>query len=269
LLIRSHVPDRPRVLAACFAGLYEMRFLEPALDGIAELDQVQNRSRLPMRVASIRPSLLVVPAVDAAGVATAALVENCVLTAPDVPVLVVVPAHMTVGRAIARAVESGGQVVSVMSARELRAAVARVLAGRTLPEDDFARLKQLLKGLQPRALAHLLRDSILAAHERIDVERLADLGERSRSSMARDLKDAGWPAPGEFIVWSRLFRAGLANHPSTMSIVALAHIGGFSAEEALIRACNNLLGIRGAIQATLGAGRVGLAFRARLGPRNG
>jgi hypothetical protein len=268
-MLRRSIPrDRPWVLAACFAGLYEARFLEPALEGIADLNQVQNRARLPIRVSSNRPSLLMLPAVDAVGVATAALVERCALHAPDVPVLVVVPAHVTVGRAISRAIESGGHVVSVASANELRVVLARLLADYTLTEDDSARLGQLLKGLEPRSLGDLLNAAVVAAHQEMDVGRLAQLARRTRRSLARDLSSAGWPPSGELILWSRLFRAGLANHPPAMSRVALARAGGFRGDEAFTRACENLLGIRGAQRRTFGAGRVGLAFRRRLTARH-
>jgi hypothetical protein len=261
-------PDtRLRILAACFEGVYEHRFLDAAITETGLLVHAGDREGLVFEVVSTRPSLLIVPAVDAAGVATAALVEQCVTRAPDVPILVVIPAQRTTGRAIARAMHSGAEVVSIASAHELQSAVERVLRGRLIPDDDAARLEQLLAGLAPSRLAELLRDAVVVAHEGISVERLAGMAGRSRRSLSRDFELACWPPPHEVIVWSRLFRASLANHGPSTSIAALVRSGGFNGVQALRRACETLLGVRGEAHEKLGAGRVSIAFRARLDAR--
>jgi hypothetical protein len=261
---RAAAGHRPRVLAACFAGLYETRFLGPALDGIADLDELSSRVRVLAQVSSKRPSLLLLPAVDAHGVATSALVEHCVGHAPGIPVLVIITGHRSTGRAIARAMESGGHVVSVTSAEELRTAVTELLAGQRLTDEESARLDHLLKGLDPRPLGELLRRAVVLAHEGIGVDRLAQLAGSSRRSVTRGLRTAGWPAPGELIGWSRLFRAALS-HPGTASGVAAdARAAGFGGAQSLARACERLLKRRGPAHKTLSAARVGIAFRERL-----
>jgi hypothetical protein len=261
---RAAARRRPRVLAACFAGLYETRFLAPALDGIADLDELSSRVRLPAQVASRRPSLLLLPAVDAHGIATSALVEHCTGSAPGIPVLVVIPAYQSTGRAIARAMESGGHVVSVASAEELRTAVSQLLSGQRLTDEESARLDHLLKGLDPRSLGELLRQAVVAAHEGISVDRLAELAGSSRRSLARDLRASGWPPPGELIVWARLFRAGIAPPGPASGVTAAARAAGFSGAQSLARACERLLRRRGPAHKSLGAARVGIAFRERL-----
>ena len=252
------------IVAACFAGLHESTFIARALAGVAQFERVENRRDVLKRLDAIHPSVLMMPAVDASGVATAALVERCIAHAPDVRVLIVIPSRIGIGHSISRAVGLRAAVVSVTSASELRATVVQLLARGYLSDEDSARLTQLLHGLEPKPLAHLLLNAVHRAHERLDVTQLALLGRRSRRSLARDLNGAGWPQPADLILWARLFCAGFVNEPASLNLAAVARVSGFNSAQALSRACDRLLGLRGRARASLIPARVGVEFRASL-----
>jgi len=119
-----------RILAACFSRLPESRFLGPALQGLAVLQRVGDRGRVIPQAVSGLPAVLILPSVDAAGLATAPLAERCLAEAPSVSVIIIASGRPGAGHAIGRSLQTGAMVISVANALELRLAIKRVMGER-------------------------------------------------------------------------------------------------------------------------------------------
>src|SRR5438876_707587 len=103
------------VLAACFAGLPDVRFLADALAGLS-VKHVQSRTRVVLRAVADRPALIVIPSIDGRGVPTAPLVRRCRALAPDVKIVSFVLPQPGLARAMRQASLSGAHAVCVTSA---------------------------------------------------------------------------------------------------------------------------------------------------------
>ncbi|MFI5230370.1 MAG: hypothetical protein ACHQWU_14950, partial [Gemmatimonadales bacterium] len=91
-----------RVVAGCFAGLREEALVAPALARVAAMTRVEDRRALVRVVARCRPSIVMLPSVDAAGRSTAPVALQCADVAPNAVVIVIVATALR-RREIARA----------------------------------------------------------------------------------------------------------------------------------------------------------------------
>ncbi len=255
-----------RIVAACFEGLPEGDLLTEAAEGLAEMQFVRSRFKVAASVSRTRPAMVIMPTADAAGVPSAVLAARCIAAVPDVLVVLVATRKVGAARAIPEALRSGGILVSVSSARELRQIIAGGLGQVSMSSAELSQVYLVLDCIESPLLKTALCEATQFAHERLTVEDLAARVELHPVVLRRQLRHAGQLTGREIILWGRLIRVSVASWRNEASLLPLARAAGFANAGALRRACATLLGLRRISREQLLPASVAAALRDRLRP---
>ncbi|MEP6998856.1 MAG: hypothetical protein ABI969_00150 [bacterium] len=251
------------IVAACFRGRPERRWLESLRSAGLELTFIDSRVDVVANVLAERPRVVVLPASDARGVGCAPLIARLRDKAPDIRVLLLLPIGSP-GPGVAEAMRAGGEPVFFRSKSELLAYIASDGQADLVSEQDHDAIRSLVGDRHAPALADVLVFCAVHAHRPLGVNELAISYGLSRRAFTRRARIAAWPTPVELIEWGRLLRASIVQWRASASLMALAHASGFKNPLALRRAVARRLMQRVGVPHELSPIRVGTALGRRL-----
>jgi AraC-like DNA-binding protein len=258
----THTRSQP-ILAACFRGRPERKWLEAFRNGGLDLTFLDARVELVAHVLANRPRVVLLPAADADGVPCAPLIARLRERAPDVRVLLLL-ATGSPSLGLAEAMRAGGDPAFFRTKAELLGFVTRAGEADAISESDAEAIRSLVSGLHPPALVDALIHCAVHADRPLSVGDLADALGVSRRTFGRRTRLAAWPTPVEMIEWGRLLRASIVQWRESASLIALAHASGFRSPQALRRAAARRLVLRAGATNEFSPLQVGTALRRRL-----